>query len=231
MGLRGPKPRPAAYFEQRGTRPRVDLRATPTPEPQTPTCPDWLDDEAKDCWNEVIEHLDEMRIITRVDGKLLAQYCQLWSRWKKAELFIQKYGNSYPIRNDDGTVKCFVQYPEVAIARTLATQLSRLSAEFGMSPSARTRINVPVRIEPMGEDEARFFGPRPGPGMDDDQCPPFGPQDLLEAKHVKEAEAPRDHDGAKAKGESPPGDGASAIEVGDDDTSRPGITDMLGDSD
>jgi P27 family predicted phage terminase small subunit len=146
MGLRGPKPKPKTWFIKSGVRPRTSLDDTPDPPRNLPQCPDWLDEEAKACWKELVPLLDEMQVLTVIDGKMLVKYCQLWSRWVKAEQFIQRYGNSYPIKNDNGSVKCFVQYPEVAIARTLAMQLTRLGAEFGMSPSARTRIHVPVRM-------------------------------------------------------------------------------------
>lgn len=31
-----------------------------------------------------------MGILTRIDGKALALYCQLWSRWRKLETFIDE---------------------------------------------------------------------------------------------------------------------------------------------
>lgn len=41
--------------------------------------------------------LQSMGVLTRIDGAALARYCQYWARWKKAELFIQKHGDSYPL--------------------------------------------------------------------------------------------------------------------------------------
>ena len=50
----------------------------------------------------------------------------------------------YPHKDESGKVKCFQQWPQVAIANKLAIQLTRLEQEFGMTPSARTRIQVHV---------------------------------------------------------------------------------------
>jgi len=101
--------------------------------------------------------LEIMRVLSRIDRNALARYCQLWSRWKKAELFIQKHGDTYPLKDDQGKIKCLMPFPQVAIAHRLAVNLARLEQEFGMTPSARTRIHVePIRI-PSDPSKARFF--------------------------------------------------------------------------
>ncbi|MCX5658318.1 MAG: P27 family phage terminase small subunit [Planctomycetota bacterium] len=41
-----------------------------------------------------------------------------------------------------GKTRCAPQRPPMAIANELAQELSRLEAEFGMTPSARSRIQV-----------------------------------------------------------------------------------------
>ena len=89
-----------------------------------------------------------MKVLTNVDGNALARYCVLWVRWKQAELFIRQHGLAYPLRDEKGQLRCLQQFPQVAIANKLATQLTRLEQEFGMTPSARTRIHVePVPTE------------------------------------------------------------------------------------
>lgn len=52
---------------------------------------------------------------------------------------------------------CVQQWPQVAIANKLAQQLSRLEAEFGMTPSARSRIQVEQRtLQPSGLERFRL---------------------------------------------------------------------------
>ena len=104
--------------------------------------PDWLDPDAKEAWGQVVPLLLEMGVLTKVDGNALGRYCQLWSRWKAAELFIQKHGSVYPIKDERGRTKCVQQFPQVAIAHRLSLALTRLEAEFGLTPAGRSRIQV-----------------------------------------------------------------------------------------
>jgi P27 family predicted phage terminase small subunit len=103
-----------------------------------------------------------MRILARVDRDALAAYCQCYARWKEAELFLDKHGAVFPIRDENGAVRCMLPFPQVAIARSALQMLQRYQQEFGMTPSARTR----VRETPDFARDLRaeyFFGPRPDP--------------------------------------------------------------------
>ena len=142
MGKRGPKPTPTATLKLRGTARADRARNEPTPPPAVPHCPAWLDDQAKHCWRQLVPQLVAMRVLTAVDRNALARYCVLWSRWKTAELFLQKNGSVYTLKDDKGAVRCVQQFPQVAIAHRLAMALSRLEAEVGMTPSARARIEA-----------------------------------------------------------------------------------------
>ncbi len=67
-------------------------------------------------------------------------------------------GEMYTLRDNEGNVKCCQQWPQVAIANRLAQQLTRLEQEFGMTPSARARLQVaPRQVEPARNDKSRFF--------------------------------------------------------------------------
>ena len=83
-----------------------------------------------------------MRVLTKIDANAHARYCRTWSRWRKAEEFIEKNGEMYPLKDESGRIKYMQQWPQVAISHKLALQLTRLEQEFGMTPSARSRIKV-----------------------------------------------------------------------------------------
>lgn len=163
MGARGPRPTPQKVLRLRGSW-RGNLNPSEPKFPSgKPTCPDWLDDEAKSAWRQLVPMLFTAGLLTKADRNALARYCQLHARWKKCELFIQKYGSTYPIKDEKGAVKCFVQFPEVGIANSLAKQLTRLEQEFGLTPSSRSRIQVEVKDVAESERQdalrKRFFGP------------------------------------------------------------------------
>ena len=101
-----------------------------------------------------------MRILTRVDRDALAAYCQCYARWKEAELFLDKHGAVFPIRDEKGGVRCMLPFPQVAISRSSLQMLQRYQQEFGMTPSARTRVHeIPNYLQDA--DDERFFGPQP----------------------------------------------------------------------
>lgn len=144
MGRRGPRPLPTEHLKARGSALATKERQSREAKGPAgmPTCPSWLDADAKRMWRSLVPMLRAMRVLTKIDGNALARYCRTWSRWRKAEEFIDKNGEAYPLRDADGKVKYLQQWPQVAIAHKLALQLTRLEQEFGMSPSARSRIQA-----------------------------------------------------------------------------------------
>lgn len=161
MGRRGPAPTPTNVLKLRGSTLVTQRRLQNEVKGPTgnPECPDWLDEDGKAMWEKLVPQLSAMGILTKVDGNALGRYCRLWARWRKAEDFITERGEMYPLKDDQGNVKCFQQWPQVAIAHKLSQQLTKLEAEFGMTPSARARIqlNNSPATESRSHDKGRFF--------------------------------------------------------------------------
>jgi len=156
MGRRGPAPKPTAQKIAEGNRGKRPLN-TREPQPRTdaPRCPNWLDKIAKAAWAQLVPQLREMGVLTTIDQHALAAYCQSYARWRKAEEFIQRHGEVFPIKDDDGNLKYLQQVPQVAIARNLLQMLNRYQQEFGLTPSARTRIHVPIdgKVDDIDPDD------------------------------------------------------------------------------
>jgi P27 family predicted phage terminase small subunit len=140
---------PTAVLKLRGTARKDRTRHEPEPPDGMPRCPAWLDRQAKSAWKQLVPQLKQMRVLSRIDRNALVRYCQFWSRWKKAEEFLQKHGDVYPLKDEFGKLKCLQQFPQVAISHKLGAALGRLEQEFGLTPSARSRIQVlPQEDEP-----------------------------------------------------------------------------------
>jgi P27 family predicted phage terminase small subunit len=119
-----------------------------------------LSAKAKRVWRDVVPVLKDMRILARVDRDALTAYCQTYARWRAAEEFIEKHGEIYPVRDALGNVRRMRLYPQVSIASTLLQVLRSYQQEFGMTPSARTRVHE-IQGPVWDSIDERFFGPKP----------------------------------------------------------------------
>ncbi len=154
MGQRGPRPTPTEVLRLRGS-PRADLnRNEPKPAKEPPPKPDWLGDEAAEVWDDMVPRLMATRVLTTIDGNALARYAEHFVQWKKATAFVRKHGVSYAIKDGNGRTKALGQFPEVALMHKASATLARLEAEFGLTPSSRTRINVAP--EPLPDPKGYF---------------------------------------------------------------------------
>jgi len=163
MGRRGPPPQPTKLRILKGNPGKRPLNERePKLASQVPSCPRWLNLEAKREWRDVVSLLKAMKILTRVDRDALTAYCQTYARWKAAEQFLDKHGEVYPVRDEQGNVRCMQQFPQVSIARNLLQVLRSCWQEFGMTPSARTRVHAfPDEVD--DPEDVEFFGPSRGP--------------------------------------------------------------------
>jgi P27 family predicted phage terminase small subunit len=132
--MRGRKPLPSNVVRLRGNpgkRRRND--AEPRPESRVPPCPACLGDEARKEWKRLSKELAELGLLTGLDRGLLAAYCQAHALWVEAVSSIGRYGTM--IKSPNGFP---MQSPYVAVANKQVD----IAAEFGMTPSSRTRIRV-----------------------------------------------------------------------------------------
>ena len=102
--------------------------------------------EAKKEWKRIVPELLRLEVLTIVDGKALAGYCQAYAHWQQAERDVKRYGVTVrePILRD-GRPTRFVRLkrnPAIGVANDALKIMKSFLVEFGMTPAARTRINV-----------------------------------------------------------------------------------------
>jgi len=151
MGKRGPAPTPTNILKIRGSWRANKNPLEPKPKEGRPTCPRWLSPEAKKVWKVVTRILLNMRVLTVADGMQLARYCDAFVRWRSAAQHLNEHGEVYPVRDEKGEVKAFIPWPQVSIYNKLFSLLSRTEAQYGMTPAARTSIEVA-----LGGDRPEF---------------------------------------------------------------------------
>lgn len=136
MAQRGRKPKPTVLKELEGNPGRRPLNKNePKPDKKAPRCPSWLEEEAKKEWKRMGTILEQMGLLTEMDMAAFAGYCQAFARWREAEEFITQHGTM--IRTPNGYLQ---QVPQVSIAQTNLKIMLKFCEQFGLTPSARSRI-------------------------------------------------------------------------------------------
>jgi P27 family predicted phage terminase small subunit len=87
--------------------------------------------------------LAERGIIARIDMASLAIYCQEFGRWQDAEEIVAKKGMHVKMKS--GHIQ---DHPALMTARQAGKIVTRLAAEFGLTPSSRARIPAKAEEEP-----------------------------------------------------------------------------------
>ena len=146
MTLRGPKPTPTnvkLILDNPGNRPINHFE--PRPQMPMPLAPAHLNEAAKAEWSRVCDELDRLGLLTGLDRAALAAYAQAYGRWEQAEEALARMAerdlttHALMIRTSNGNA---VQNPLVGAANKAMADMMRYAAEFGMTPSARSRIAV-----------------------------------------------------------------------------------------
>jgi len=109
----------------------------PRPRLVGPNCPVWLRLEAKREWRRMSAELKRLGLLTMIDRSALAAYCQAYARWREAEEKVIQEGDV--IETPKGFI---IQSPYVGMANRAMELILKILAEFGMTPSSRSRISV-----------------------------------------------------------------------------------------
>lgn len=141
--MRGRKPLPTSVKLLRGNPGKRALNhSEPQPRRSLPRAPRWLDNDAKMEWRRTSKLLHEMGVLTQIDRNALAVYCECYSTWKQAREQLANEGltmtgaKGQPIKN-----------PLLTIIEKAREQMKQYAAEFGMTPSSRSRLKVNEKSE------------------------------------------------------------------------------------
>lgn len=126
------------------------------PEPPPELCADALAE-----WHRMLPGLAAMGVLSSVDRGVFSAYCQAWGRWVSAERTLRAMAEKDQvtkgllIKTSNGN---FIQNPLVGIANKSASDYVRFAAELGLSPSARSRINMNPGGPPTGSKFDGMWG-------------------------------------------------------------------------
>jgi P27 family predicted phage terminase small subunit len=153
--MRGRKPKPTSQKRLEGNPGKRALNnAEPRPRVVLPRPPAHLSDDEKTKWKSLVKELHPLGLVTVLDLDQLSTYCVIWCRWMKAEKLVREKGEI--IKTAAGNI---IQNPYLSIANRALEQLNKLGAEFGMTPSSRSRVKTETP-DAEHELEQMLFGQR-----------------------------------------------------------------------
>ena len=154
MAQRGRKPKPTALKTLEGNPGKRQLNVNePKPLAKAPSCPKWLDPEAKKEWKRLSKKMEQIGILTEIDMAAFAGYCQAYARWKAAEEFISKHGSI--VKTPSGY---WQQVPQVSIAQQYMKAMQKFAEQFGLTPASRSRIVADNTKTEYMDDMDRLLG-------------------------------------------------------------------------
>jgi P27 family predicted phage terminase small subunit len=150
--MKGPPPKPTALKLLEGNPGKRALnQSEPTLAVAEPTCPEHLDEDAKREWKHIVPILMKMRVLTEADEAMLGIWCQTYSTLMDLQRRIAKTGTLYTTKKGG-----FVQSNPLFLQMLKCINvIGKISAEFGLTPSARVRLHAAPEQAP--EDKWTTF--------------------------------------------------------------------------
>lgn len=150
--MAGRKPKPTHLKLVEGNAGRRPLnRKEPKPKASAPTgknaAPKHLSEKARQVWTRVQVELSRSGILTDVDHPALEMLCEAFADYFRAGDELRAFGSHYYETVNQAGGVMHRAHPAVAVMRDADRRIKGWLAEFGMTPSARSRV------ERVGEEE------------------------------------------------------------------------------
>jgi P27 family predicted phage terminase small subunit len=148
MGMRGPAPKPMELVKLEGNPSHQKINDdAPKFKPTIPTCPPWIGAAGRKEWKRLAPELQRLGLLTSGDYAAFCCLCSAWSDLVEARKDIKENGSTYT--TDKGNT---VQRPSVGMKNQALKQIKDFAVQFGMTPSARGRIQLPGKGGEGDED-------------------------------------------------------------------------------
>lgn len=162
-GTRGPFSKPAVLKALEGNQGNrsLDLSGGVNPLVNTPSPPKHLGHEARREWKRITPLLEELGLISGLDRAALALYCQAVGRLSELEMAfngkVERYMADEKMEYSDAvyaashtvTPSGYAQQSVIVqLIKSHREQVNRYLVHFGMSPTARSRVQASNHVQP-----------------------------------------------------------------------------------
>ncbi len=157
--MAGRRPTPTALKLVKGNPgKRAINKKEPKPRAKAPTCPAHLSVKAKAVWRKLCTLLGKMGVMTEADGLALERLCDCYADILACRELIERDGRTYTTidQNANTLIK---NNPAVNQLRAADAQFKSYLVEFGLTPAARSKVNVDLEDGDKEKDPlAGYFG-------------------------------------------------------------------------
>lgn len=150
MGENGPIPKPTLLKIAEGNRGKrkLDPDSEPSPPSGAPEKPEHLEGLASVEWDRMIAIIDSMGILAKTDGQMIELYCMEYETYRQCKKDLRANGSLYQdISTGEDSPTKLLSHPAVIIMDKAGKTMARILAEFGLSPSSRSRVKVVKKKE------------------------------------------------------------------------------------
>lgn len=156
--MKGRKPKPSHLHLINGNPgKRSRNRKEPKPKRCIPSPPEHLSDKAKVAWGLLAARLDRMGVLTEADAWALEELAENYVEVVAIRRRIATEGRTQTVETKNGDVRK-ISNPLVIQHSDAAKRFRALMCEFGLTPSARTRVNAETDGNEEKDPAAEFFG-------------------------------------------------------------------------
>ena len=117
-----------------------------------PPAPKYMGSEGRKEWKRLGTLLKANGLLTHEDLAVFTAYCVIWDRAVTAETLLSK-AKTFTTKSERTGYEAVS--PLVTVANAAWKELRQIAAEFGLSPSGRSRIDMPPPTKGSAKD--RFF--------------------------------------------------------------------------
>lgn len=155
MSIRGGKPKPTVIKMLEGNAGKRPLNKR---EPNYRSvniksdCPPDLVGDARDEWVRMLAVIGNQVLVTAGDVAVFTLYCASWGEYITAQRAVNAL-TSWTIETDSG----IKPHPLLGIRDRAAAVMKKAALEFGLTPSSRTRIELPDKTDGDEVDDYEKF--------------------------------------------------------------------------
>ena len=110
----------------------------------------------KEQFGIVCNQLNDLNMLFKVDLKLIEAYSNSIALHIECEQALREKGRVQVYTDEDGNPKHAQVVPLQSISKSSLDQAIKLASQFGLTPSARTKISSPAKLE-IKDNEFNFF--------------------------------------------------------------------------